>query len=195
MRAKTIGLVLSLAACGGQLAPVDDSGAPGNDAGVGKDASQGAFCPTSPPPSGGACSPLNIYCEYGPNPDPNCNTVVQCTSTGWLTTMGGLCPPPGAPCPTKYGAVPVNQDCTQDNLTCSYPEGVCICTQEFGGATRVTPGWDCFPTQAGCPSPRPELGTLCSQPGLDCNYGGCSGGIEEVCKGGYWQPQLVPCPK
>lgn len=191
MGAKTLALVLSLAACGGQLAPDVDAGGPVSDGGT----DAGTVCPSSPPASGGTCSPLELQCEYGPNTDPACNTVMQCMTKGWQTTVSTLCPPLGPPCPTTYATVPVNQDCPQDNATCSYPEGVCICTQDFGGATRVTPGWDCFPTQGSCPSPRPHLGTACSQPGLDCNYGACSGGLAEICKNGYWQQQATTCPK
>ena len=90
--------------------------------------------------------------------------------------------------------MPVNQDCKPENLTCPYTEGVCICTRSFGGPVKLTPAWDCFATPPGCPSPRPHLGASCSQPGLDCNYGACSGGVDLACKDGYWQEQVIPCP-
>jgi hypothetical protein len=60
----------------------------------------------------------------------------------------------------------------------------------------VTPNpiWTCSQPAAGCPNPRPRIGSSCSQDGLSCNYGACSGGVEVQCKDGYWQQANVPCP-
>ena len=96
-------------------------------------------------------------------------------------------------CPTSYASVPKGQTCSPEGLDCAYPEGQCNCTRS-GPVVRQEPAWVCTPTSAGCPAPRPDLGTACSQPGLVCDYGGCSGGVNEICKDGYWQDQPTPCP-
>jgi hypothetical protein len=69
-----------------------------------------------------------------------------------------------------------------------------MCTNSLGGPVMVNAVWYCVPTPAGCPPPRPHLGDPCAQPGLDCNYGACSGGVDVVCKSGFWQEQLTACP-
>jgi hypothetical protein len=56
------------------------------------------------------------------------------------------------------------------------------------------PIWQCFTPASGCPNPRPDLGTACSDDGLTCDYGSCNGGIAEICQGGYWQEQQTACP-
>jgi hypothetical protein len=53
--------------------------------------------------------------------------------------------------------------------------------------------WQCL-MPAGCPEPRADLGTACSQQGLQCDYGACSGGIAETCMNGIWVQTFVPCP-
>lgn len=185
--------------CGGTVATVDGGtgtdGGSGSDGGSGTDGGSSSGCPASQPSVGLSCSPQGIECEYGGDPNPACNTFYRCDPGGWSDLKpGGICPPPGPQCPASYQSVPANQDCTTEGLTCSYAEGECICTRSFGGPQRVTPGWYCFTTPAGCPSPRPAVGSSCSQEGQDCNYGACSGGIDLACKSGRWQPQEVPCP-
>ncbi len=120
--------------------------------------------------------------------------MFSCGPSGWVNqTTGTVCPPQSL-CPASYASVPVNQDCTPESLTCAYAEGECICTTSFGGLQKQTPAWYCIPATNSCPSPRPDIGTSCSQPNLDCNYGGCSGGVDLVCKDGRWQQQNTPCP-
>jgi hypothetical protein len=55
--------------------------------------------------------------------------------------------------------------------------------------------WDCFPATLACRSPRPDIGTPCSNDGQECNYGACDGGVALVCKQGRWQEALEPCPE
>ncbi|MDD1750759.1 MAG: hypothetical protein LUO89_12905 [Methanothrix sp.] len=188
-----LALVVVAAGCGGVVSGSD--GGPGSDGGTGSDGGGGGGgCPASQPTVGAACSTLNMQCEYGSNPNPSCNQLFECTSSGWVDqSSGGACPPSSL-CPSSYTSVPAGQSCSPDTLTCAYPDGECICTTNFGGPQSQTARWDCIPATNGCPSPRPDIGASCSQPGLDCNYGACSGGVDLVCKDGRWQQQNIPCP-
>jgi hypothetical protein len=187
---------VAIVACGGSVVTVgggSDSGT-GTDGGTG-DSPSGPFCPAKPPGAGSSCAPVGLQCEYGTDPSPDCNTIMQCGASGWVNlTTGTVCPPPGTQCPSSYASVPDHQKCTPDLLTCPYAEGVCICTSSLGGPVSLYPMWDCFPAQSGCPSPRPHLGAPCSPSGQECNYGACSGGIDLICKDGYWQEQQLACP-
>lgn len=204
-------------ACGGSTASVSgsDSGVIGDDFagdaaadsasdGSNSDGSTGdggtsdggasPACPASPPTSGASCPISGAQCEYGSDPNEACNALYICTGGRWTQPPRGGCPPPGATCPASYGAVPVGMKCTPEFLGCEYPQGTCECTRNGPGPTRLEPAWSCTPTPQGCSSPRPRIGSACSQPGLSCNYGACSGGVAIVCKNGYWQPENVPCP-
>ncbi len=176
-------------ACGGSVA-TSDAGTDGN---VGQDGSVEA-CPSNPPTPGGSCSTNTLTCEYGTNPDPSCNQMFQCTSGAWVDQSTGTYCPPQQTCPGSYAQVPVNQDCTPQTLTCAYPEGECICTTSFGGLQKQTPAWNCFPKIDGCPSPRPDIGSSCTTPGQNCDYGACSGGVALGCVNGVWQRAEVLCP-
>jgi hypothetical protein len=190
-------LVLSLVACGGSVFQEGDGGpgpGPGSDGSPSADGGGGPVCPANKPSSGGACSPVGIECEYGSDPNANCNTLMRCASNGWIDmTPGNICPPPGSICPPSYQSVPVNQDCMPEGLTCPYSQGVCYCTRSSFGPVRMKPAWECVPVAPGCPSTRPHLGTSCSQAGLQCDYGACLGGIALVCQSGYWQQADVAC--
>lgn len=186
-------VALAATACGGVVSSPGDDGGTGNDGSPGSDGGGGSACPKSPPTAGAACTPVDLRCEYGTNPNPSCNQIFACTPSGWVDqTSGSACP--AGQCPATYASVPSGQDCSPESLTCAYPEGECICTRSFGGPQMLTPKWDCIPATDGCPSPRPDIGTSCSQAGLDCNYGACSGGVDLVCKDGRWQQQIIPCP-
>jgi hypothetical protein len=54
--------------------------------------------------------------------------------------------------------------------------------------------WQCSTPASGCPDPRPTIGDACSQPGLFCDYGSCTGGVAEQCEDGSWQVVVTPCP-
>ena len=103
--------------------------------------------------------------------------------------------PPQSKCPS-FSDIQVGHDCSDNTLTCSYPQGECICTQSVGGLVTQQPQWDCFPAQTGCPQPRPDIGTPCSDGNQSCNYGACSGGVQLTCAAsGTWQEAVIACPK
>ena len=183
---------LLFVACGGDTFTSPDSGTDG-----GSDGSTSMGCPTSPPAPGSACVTTKggPKCEYGSNPDPNCNQMFVCVSNAWVDQSTGTLCQPQSLCPTTYSAVPNGVDCANDQLSCAYPQGECICTKSFGGLQRTTPAWDCFPAQSGCPAPRPDIGSACTQQGQQCNYGACSGGVSLECDGTSWQQTFTPCPQ
>jgi hypothetical protein len=83
--------------------------------------------------------------------------------------------------------------------TCDYPEARCSCGQSCGmlgvgdGAIWCCP--DAPPEETGCPDPRPRLGTPCGSTMSVCDYGGCSGNVEEQCLDGVWQKDtMFGCP-
>jgi hypothetical protein len=191
-----------LGACGGatsNVGPGGDGGTEGgsgSDGGTGNDAAAdaggGGACPSSPPTAGAACPQTGLECEYGTNPNPSCNQIVQCTNTGWVDQGNTGCP--AGQCPATYASVPLDQNCKNDNgVVCSYAEGTCTCS--FGAPPHTNgPVWQCFVAKAGCPSPRPDIGTTCTSPGESCDYGACQGGIALKCSGGVWQQDEVACP-
>jgi hypothetical protein len=198
---KTISVLagaLVLAGCGGGLAnPIDggsgddggnDSSPPGMDGGI------KSGCPATPPTSNGACTPNGQRCEYGANPDPSCNQMFVCLNGSWVEQTPGTYCPPQADCPATYASVPVNQNCMPNNLACSYMQGTCFCTQGGGGPVKQYPQWSCVPATTTCPSPRPDIGTACSEPGQTCDYGACSGGVGLSCMNGSWQEVNWTCP-
>jgi hypothetical protein len=137
------------------------------------------------------CPVLYATCEYGSDPNPSCNQLFQCQSTGWQPENGSC--PGGGTCPASYSAVAQNQACMPEGLDCAYSEGQCNCTYTLpvGGG----PYWKCFTPAGGCPDPRPRIGSACSAPStLSCDYGACAGGIELQCADGYWKEEAVPCP-
>lgn len=196
---RSIFLCLALVACGGATITTGDDG--GTDSGTGKDSSQedvttpldasSGGCPVSPPSQGGACSPDQLECEYGSNPSPSCNQLFRCNGAHWEEeTSGTICPPP-SDCPPSYASVPQNQTCSPKGLGCAYAEGTCFC----GGSLVVqSPYWSCIPETSACPSPRPDIGTPCNEPGQSCDYGGCSGGATLQCENGVWTQVFTPCP-
>lgn len=135
-----------------------------------------------------------MQCEYGNNANEGCDDIESCTSTGWSY------PPPGvhlpgcsATCPGSYGDIAQGQSCPALGLDCSYSEGQCNCAPLLEGASGG-PVWQCSAPAGGCPEPRADLGTACTQEGLSCDYGACSGGIAEQCQNGQWQEEATACP-
>lgn len=193
-------LSLVLVACGGDVFNGDDSGTdggPGNDGSPGSDGGTSSGCPKSPPTPGSACVTTKggPKCEYGTNPDPGCNQMFVCVSNAWVDQTSGQVCPPQSDCPTSYASVPNLQDCTPNGLACAYAEGECICTTDFGPVSKTTPAWNCIPASNGCPSPRPDIGTACTQPNQQCDYGACNGGVALTCTDGAWQQTFTPCPQ
>jgi hypothetical protein len=134
-----------------------------------------------------------MQCEYGDNPNPSCNDIVSCESNGtWsYPTPGPACP--AGTCPATYTQVPQGQDCNPQGLDCGYAQGQCNCDIEPESA-KLGPVWLCTTPAAGCPDPRPNIGASCTQPGLSCDYGACTGGIELQCTDGTWQEEATACP-
>jgi hypothetical protein len=179
-----------------------DSAAPdtGHDGG----APWSPVCPEQLPAIGSPCTipdPMDspeILCEYGPiQYDINCSMTVQCDNGQWASGLAdpSSCQPDGpntAACPASYEALMAipNSECSDTNLRCEYPEGVCVCSSGFdvveidGGTT-----WSCNPGP-GCPVPRPRVGSSCST-NVSCTYETCDFG--ESCSGGYWQVLFEGC--
>jgi hypothetical protein len=194
-----------MVACGGvTIDPLQDGG-PGNDSGPGPgDAAPSPYCPTSPPSQGAACSHPGLTCEYGSDPNVYCDTVAQCMGGAWEVNVpppsGCPTPPNPSACPATFASVPVGQHC--GNLvgtTCDYAQGFCGCAVPSMGPypddASAVAIWICDSPQAGCPMPRPKLGTACSQEGLQCDYSPCSlpTGTSLVCQSGAWQEQQFGC--
>jgi hypothetical protein len=130
----------------------------------------------------------------GTSPNPECNEIETCQSNNVWSY-----PPPGpvaclpGTCPATYAEVLQGKACTPQGLDCSYPEGQCNCAPTVP-ASGPGPVWQCSIPAAGCPEPRPDIGTSCTQPSLTCDYGACTGGVELQCTDGSWQVVDAPCP-
>ncbi len=149
-------------------------------------------CPTSAPTSGGPCSTVgSITCEYGTNPNPDCNQQFQCVSGAWQLS-DVVC----ASVPTCSSTEPAAGSTCTTAQTCAYASATCLCTSDPGGLPSAGgPVWDCIPITPGCPGTRPDLGTPCSASStLDCDYGQCVGGVGLSCQDGLWQLADVACP-
>jgi hypothetical protein len=171
----------------------DDSG--GSSDGGSSDAGTpdwASLCTDFPSPDASTCPEPGLTCEYGSSPNPLCNTLALCASGGWETTEPTPACAYGA-CPASYAAVQQSATCPADPFSCSYPQGQCNCNLTSNGANpRLV--WSCTTPAAGCPEPRPRLGSPCSQPNLSCDYGACSGGIKQICVNDIWVPVESSCP-
>lgn len=172
---------------GVDAAPGSDSG-PTPDAGPGPDGSSG-LCPASVPAMGSACSVADLQCEYGTSFYPGCDTVVQCSGGVWSGgVVGTYCPGPNpSGCPSSLQAA-VGQLCGSNQASCDYPDGQCTCGNLFGPPVYVDGGptnqtWSCFQPTAGCPLPRPRLGSACTG-NASCEYQSCA--FSEQCVNGAW---------
>jgi hypothetical protein len=162
-------------------------------------------CPEQEPAPGSSCTivtprdSIGVMCEYGKlQYDVMCDTVLQCQNGAWTSAFAGTtsCQPdgPNSPsCPATYEDIQEDEggSCSNAGLRCEYPEGVCTCSMGFGGPVLLDAGtsWFCNPG-AGCPMPRPRLGSSCST-NQQCTYLTCEFG--ESCTGGYWQGELEGC--
>ncbi len=167
-------------------------------------------CPATPPSAGTSCSAVGEDCEYGSSWWLWCNLVVQCTAdAGWQPVsehIGGGCAEPdagdaGGTCPSTW-AEATTMDAGSamcPAVNCNYPEGSCACILGCGCAGQrqemdLHGAWFCTPTPPGCPSPRPDLGTACTNAGPGCTYGRtCGCGIGVSCVDGVWQGELTTC--
>jgi hypothetical protein len=202
----------------GQEAGEDSGREAGKDAGpeAGKDAGPeggvdggdgggwSTVCPASAPVAGTMCSDSGLQCEYPQamygkvEYDISCDEVVECSGGAWTAaSFGGACNPDGAnssECPTSLGAITSGDTCPDKGLRCEYPKGVCSCAVNFGGVVVADAGatWTCEPG-AGCPMPRPRLGSACgaSTTNPACVYESCS--YEQICQNSVWQAELAVC--
>jgi hypothetical protein len=117
--------------------------------------------------------------------------------TWFLQSGPDACPPPGTACPASYAVADGDAGgCAVEGNMREYPQGTCLCTSDPGGLPVADgPVWSCTPLSEGCSYPRPHLGTPCHKPGPICDYGACSGGVDEECVNGYWAIAMVGCPK
>jgi hypothetical protein len=206
-------VALLVAGCGGGAeqggdAATDssrDGGSDARDTGVDSDSEAGdaaawsPVCPRELPSLGSACSDENVECEYGElQYDIGCDTVVECNCGTWVMADYGPtgCQPDGpnpSGCPSTYAGLEADLDdeCSM-GLQCEYTQAVCQCLSvSSGGPVFDDAGaWQCEPG-AGCPLPRPRLGSTCSTPGESCTYTPCAFG--EECKDGYWQANVLAC--
>jgi hypothetical protein len=182
----------------------DGSGGAGGSGGVPIDAGPPVGCPDMEPAAGEGCFDGGFVCEYGDSPNPYCNKLFECKADAvgavgaWASApSGGVCPPAGPACPSSWGAVQGMKKCSENDETCAYSEGTCLCTSDPGGLPiEDGPVWQCTPATTDCPSPRPKLGTPCTIPSsTECDYGQCNGGVGEQCVDGYWQLAMaIGCP-
>jgi hypothetical protein len=198
-------LLLAMAGCGEVTTrpplPRPDGASPGHDAGhdARREATADAIsdvvppdaCPTSLPRAGARCA-LSLYsaCEYGSDPEPECDWFAGCVDGGW--TLSGPedagCETTNSPsCPATLSEITPEGACAVDasalaGVECYYPEARCWCSQGTFPAT-----WQCDLTMTpGCPEPRPRIGTPCdaSDAALLCRYPLC---LAQVCRSGSWE--------
>jgi hypothetical protein len=55
--------------------------------------------------------------------------------------------------------------------------------------------WYCEDPSPGCPRPHPRVGSSCTTPALECDYGECAvpDGTVLKCTGGVWQQESFEC--
>jgi hypothetical protein len=186
-----------------------DSATLGDDAGINARVDAAPVpvpaCPAAIPSAGQRCDPsLDLPCEYGS--DPHCRARAVCQSQldnayAWQVTQPDpSCAGNPPACPSSFAAVSNGSACAL-SASCTYPEGRCTCTGCFiaDAGTQGTE-WECAPwvTPAGCPEPRPSLGSACTQEGQECAYGpGCCSAVDVgpdmVCTDGVWRTRPIGC--
>lgn len=176
----------------------------GGQCGAGCDGGGPSPCPAKLPAAGSSCSQAGLECEYGANPVQSCNFVATCTQSLWQiqspSSSTNCSTSPGPSCPSSFSSVPQGSHCgSLYGLICNYPQGRCECTVSGGlvplDASAVAT-WQCQNPGGGCPIPRAPLGSACTQPNLNCDYGACyiQGGSAETCTNGVWKQSFVACP-
>ena len=200
---KSAGFVLLsilLVACGGKSLDNSDGGNGGDGGGNPDSGPPGPNCPVSAPQGGSACSIDGLECEYGNDIRSTCNAVAQCTGGAWQYAK-----PDDPTCPTLANSPScpsspssATGSCSEMGLACNYSTAseTRFCTCNYMGGPPMfdggmTPTWQCsFGTTTGCPSVRPEIGSSCSQPDLNCSYDVCGApqGLSFQCNGktGTW---------
>jgi hypothetical protein len=212
LRVLPLALAAALLACSGGHSDSPPDGGGGGSSGGGSGGGSGGSsgggtttCPPSMPATGASCTSPGLTCEYGSDQDLSCDTYSKCNSDGtWLGSSSMVpqgCPTqqPGADgCPAAYAAVPVGNACSPSGLECGYSEGRCACTPQVSGPAKVggaSPTWVCEAPAAGCPEPRPRLGTSCAMDNQFCDYGSCTlpNGNALSCENGLWAVTPSAC--
>jgi hypothetical protein len=91
--------------------------------------------------------------------------------------------------------VPAGEACSlPQGTSCHYDRGQCYCGMLFGPPTPIDGGtrtWSCDNPGAGCPIPRPMLGTSCAKEGQMCMYLTCE--YAQQCSNGVWSAEPIGC--
>ena len=177
---------------GGNADPVQDEAGQGAPTDAGTPPS-GPDCPAIQPGNGDSCMPVDWVCEYGDAPNPYCDFLDKCYGQlgGWSNQALPVARCGTGTCPTSYADALRGQVCPVENLDCAYPEGQCDCGHTGDAGLLV---WSCF-SPAGCPEPRPRIGSRCAQDGRLCDYGACAGGVAEQCVLELgWMQASTSCP-
>jgi hypothetical protein len=169
--------------------------------GRGRDASTDASplspCPNTLPLSGSSCAMPGLECEYGDDISYECDGIATCADGGWNSTPAAEagCPtlnvgtPPG--CPSDFAKIVSGKSCPAQGLKCDYAVGDCLCS--IPALPVIGPlSWQCIPP-AGCPFPRPRLGTACGKDGQICDYATACGAAN-LCEDGRWHVEVMACP-
>jgi len=148
-------------------------------------------CPGTAPTPGSSCSVADLWCEYGGDENPYCNSLFECESGVWAAmSTNGVCAVTATPCPAYSAISGGDVSCATQDQFCSYDAGTCVCSIGAGGAPPPPDAgatWQCLPTTQGCPGPVPTLGTPCTvDPSTVCSYEVCLGGPAMQCTNGYW---------
>ncbi len=209
--------LLAATGCGNLVGdgPAGDASAP--DSSVSGDAAspRGSGCPATQPQNGAPCAPVwspdatapyaePQACEYGANQ--HCRAIAECSNTWVVLPPDPSCNGNPVGCPETFdagvgGQCPVQGSCTYDLgrcacVPCRASEGVCnpTCIEPDGATPDAGSQWECEPwptVPAGCPEPRPPLGSPCSVEGQRCGGPGCFCTTIQVdpgmsCLGGFW---------
>ena len=111
----------------------------------------------------GRARPSACSASTANNANAGCDDIESCTSTGWSYPPPGIhLPGCSATCPGELRRRPQGQSCPALGLDCSYSEGQCNCAPLLEGAS-AGPVWQCSAPAGGCPEPRADLGTACTQ--------------------------------
>lgn len=206
---------VSVAACGGSeigvaesdggVAADGGSGGGGDGGGGGGGGGPGGSCPAALPAARTACTTPGLACEYGGEGDHLlCSVVVNCgqdhtwySSASGAPCVGSQAENPSA-CPSSFTALGRGAACPTDlDARCVYPEGTCACQTCSGGDGGLTRAWACetWPDPAGCPEPRPRIGSPCTNEGQECSYGSICGVVSGVplldCRDGVWKRAAI----
>lgn len=125
--------------------------------------------------------------------------MATCSGTAWriqTPASGGpgrewCASVPPASCPATLEAAS-GQNCSAQGAVCTYGGLLCECTncRAFPvGGCGGSPTWQCDrqPPAVGCPAASPRFGDVCSQEGLNCEYGCNSPNGAVTCRSGVWQ--------